>query len=70
SLSRLSCKNAVSHSECVAQKHEKTCHAWLRITVHSLFTDLHHKFPDPDIFAFDMTLKQTGRIKRPIPIIL
>ncbi|CAD7925077.1 unnamed protein product [Amoebophrya sp. A120] len=27
SLSRLSCKNAVSHAEYAAQKHEATCHA-------------------------------------------
>ncbi len=33
---------------------EKTCHAWQRIIVSSLFPFLHHKFPDPDIFAVDM----------------
>ncbi len=36
-------------------KPRKNCHAWRRITVCLLFTHMHHKFQDPDIFAFDTT---------------
>ncbi len=39
-------ENAVSHAEHAAQRHEKTCHGWRRITVHLLLNDLRHKFPD------------------------
>ncbi len=45
--------NAVCHAKNETHSSAKACHVGLRIAVRQQFLDMHHKFPDPDIFAFD-----------------
>ncbi len=54
-------QNAACHAESARTlSSANISHAWLCITVSSLLTSQHHKFPDPDIFAFDIVIEMAA----------